>query len=99
MPSSPDQAAFRSWRIQILAASTTNPALRTRIEESTRNARKSLQEAIEIVKTRLPVGTKFDERIYTVLLFNAFYFYNDLLGEDGVTDEDYRDLLRDLLTR
>lgn len=99
MPSSPEQMAFRAWRVQILAASTTNQALRTRIEESTRRARKALQEAIDVVKTRLPDGTKFDDRVYTVLLFNAFYFYNDLLGEDGVTDEEYRTLLRDLLTR
>lgn len=99
MPRNPDQMAFRAWRIQILAASTTNPALRARIEESTRNARKTLQEAIGVIKTRLPADTKFDDRIYTVLLFNTFYFYNDLLGEDGVSDEDYRQLLRDLLTR
>ena len=99
MPRNPEQMAFRSWRIQILAASTTNPALRARIEESTRNARKTMQEAISDVKARLPDGSTFDDRIYTVLLFNTFYFYNDLLGEDGVTDEEFRTLLRDLLTR
>lgn len=99
MPTTADQLAFRAWRVQILAASTTNPALRARIEESTRNGRKVLEEAIASVKSRLPAGTKFDDRVYTILLFNTFFFFNDLLGEDGVSDEDYRNLLRDLLTR
>lgn len=99
MPSTTDQLVHREWRVQILAASTTNPALRKRIEESTRDGRKRLDEAIANVKARLPVGTKFDDRVYTILLFNTFFFFNDLLGEDGVTDEDYRNLLRDLLTR
>ncbi len=99
MPTSPDQLAFRAWRVQILAASTTNPALRARIEESTRNGRKVLEESIAGVKSRLPADTKFDDRVYTILLFNTFFIFNDLLGEDGVSDEDYRNLLRDLLTR
>ena len=99
MPTSPDHLAFRAWRVQILAASTTNPALRARIEESTRNGRKVLEESIAGVKSRLPADTKFDDRVYTILLFNTFFIFNDLLGEDGVSDEDYRNLLRDLLTR
>lgn len=99
MPTTADQLAFRAWRVQILAASTTNPALRARIEESTRNGRKLLEESIAGVKSRLPAGTKFDDRVYTILLFNTFFIFNDLLGEDGVSDEDYRNLLRDLLTR
>jgi AcrR family transcriptional regulator len=99
MPTTPDQLAFRAWRVQILAASTTNPALRARIEESTRNGRKVLEESIAHVKSRLPADTKFDDRVYTILLFNTFFIFNDLLGEDGVSDADYRNLLRDLLTR
>ena len=99
MPGSAEQLAFRTWRVQILAASTTNPALRTRIEETTRNVRKTLGEMIANVKSRLPAEAKFDDRVYTILLFNTFFVYNDLLGEDGVSDEDYRNLLRDLLTR
>jgi len=99
MPGSAEQLAFRTWRVQILAASTTNPALRTRIEETTRNVRKTLGEMIANVKSRLPADAKFDDRVYTILLFNTFFVYNDLLGEDGVSDEDYRNLLRDLLTR
>lgn len=99
MPTTADQSTLRAWRVQILAASTTNPALRARIEESTRNGRKVLEETIADVKSRLPAGSRFDDRVYTILLFNTFFIFNDLLGEDGVSDEDYRNLLRDLLTR
>lgn len=95
----PEQVIIRSQRIQILAASTTNHLLRARIEDSIRNARKSLQTAVATAKTRLPSGTRFDDSLFIILLFNTFLFYNDLLGEEGISDEDHRTLLRDLLTR
>jgi hypothetical protein len=48
---------------------------------------------------RLPEGQVFDERVIFVLIFNQLLYYNTLLGDEAVTDDEYLQFLRDKMTK
>ena len=51
------------------------------------------------VGQRLPAGTELDQEIFVVLIFNVNFQYNDLMGDDAVTNKQYAELLSRLIVR
>jgi hypothetical protein len=46
------------------------------------------------LKSRLPEGTLFDERVFTVMIVNQLLYYNTLLGDFSISDQDYYEFLK-----
>lgn len=85
-------------RSQVLAVAGTNPILRARLSESLNAKRKMLHTVLDDVEQRLPKGTTFNRDVITVLVFNVNWQYNDLMGENAVTNDQYVSLLRRLIS-
>lgn len=85
-------------RSQVLAVAGTNPILRSKLSESLNAKRKLLNTVLDDVSQRLPKGTKFNRDVITVLVFNVNWQYNDLMGENAVTNDQYLSLLRRLIS-
>lgn len=85
-------------RSQVLAVAGTNPILRARLSESLNAKRKMLNTVLDDVEQRLPKGTTFNRDVITVLVFNVNWQYNDLMGENAVTNDQYVSLLRRLIS-
>jgi hypothetical protein len=98
-PHGGDAAKEHSIRNQILAVASTNPALRTRLAESLRQKRQMLGNTLVQIDARLPDGVRLDHEVFTVLIFNLNWIYNDLMGDAGVSDSEYFELLRRLIVR
>ena len=86
-------------RSQVLAVAGTNPVLRARLAESLTAKRRMLATVLDDLAARLPAGVELDREVITVLVFNITWQYNDLLGDSGVTNEQYTALLRRLIAR
>ena len=94
----PSQAATSEealLRSQILAVATVNPLLRMRLSEIARSVWPKWELACEIVEQRLPPGENFDRRVVFTVLLNTNLFYNSLLGDHAVTDDEYREFMID----
>lgn len=86
-------------RSQVLAVAGTNPVLRARLAESLTAKRRMLATVLDDLAARLPAGVELDREVITVLVFNITWQYNDLLGDSGITNEQYTALLRRLIAR
>lgn len=84
-------------RSQVLAVAGTNPVLRVRLAESLTAKRRMLATVLDDLAARLPTGVELDREVITVLVFNITWHYNDLLGDSGITNEQYTALLRRLV--
>lgn len=80
-------------QLQILAVAATNPALEERLREIAQETFRSRVDLLRQLSARLPEGQTFDERVYTVIMVNHMLYYNTLLGEHAVTDDQYFDFL------
>ena len=58
-----------------------------------------LERVLDEIELRLPAGVKLDREIFTMLVFNQNFQYNDLMGDDAVTNEQYAALLRRLIVK
>lgn len=99
MPHSETSQKQHEIRSQVLAVAGTNPILRTRLSASMRARRAMLSTVLDELEHRLPAEVKLDRDIFTVLIFNVNFQYNDLMGDDAVTNEQYAALLRRLIVR
>lgn len=80
----------REFRLQVLATALENPQLRVRIKKITQEAHVWVASAIQRGKEKLPTEDQnFDPRIFTLLLFNTMYIFNDLLEAEPIADSDY----------
>jgi AcrR family transcriptional regulator len=86
-------------RLQILAVAATNPALETRLKTIAQARFKLLKEWSASTVARLPEGQVYDERIFFIVIVNQLLYYNTLLGDDAVTDEEYYQFLKDKVTK
>ena len=82
-------------RSQILAVATVNKALRDRLAEIAQAVWPRWVEACDIVDRRLAPGESFDRRVVFVVLMNSNLFYNSLLDDNGISDEEYRQFMID----
>jgi len=99
MPYSETSQKQHEIRSQVLAVAGINPILRTKLSSSLRARRLMLERVLDEIELRLPAGVKLDREIFTVLIFNQNFQYNDLMGDDAVTNEQYAALLRRLIVK
>ncbi len=86
-------------RLQILAVAVTNPVLESRLKDIVQARFKVLKDWSASLVARLPEGQVFDERVIFVLIVNQLLYYNTLLGDEAVTDDEYLQFLRDKMTK
>ena len=85
-------------RLQILAVSVTNKALRDRLEMISQEHFDLWNQGLEYVQSRMKKGQRMDGRVFTIMMLVQTMYYRTLLGDKGFTDEEYRQFLRDKLT-
>lgn len=99
MPSEAHTNPDLKLRLQILAVAATNPELEARLKSIAQTRLKQMKDWWEAVKSRLPEGQIFDDRILFILIVNQLLYYNTLLGDDAVTDEEHFRFLKDKATK
>lgn len=94
-PSEVERNPDSRLRLQILAVAATNPALEARLKDIAQTRFKVLKDFAAHLKSRLPEGQVFDERVVLIMIVNQLLYYNTLLGEHAVNDADYFAFLKD----
>jgi len=95
MPSKVTEREESLLRSQILAVATINPSLRDRLAAIAQRVYPRWVEACDIVDRRLAPGESFDRRVVFVVLMNSNLFYNSLLDDNAITDDEYRRFMID----
>lgn len=98
LPSQPQSMQNQELRMQILATSVNNAQLRQRIEAITKTVYSNWQQAVDEVEQKLPKGVRVDWRVVNIMLLVQNMYYRTLLGDEGFTDEEYRQFLKDKFT-
>lgn len=94
-PSEVEKNSDSRLRLQILAVAATNPTLEARMKDIAQARFKVLRDFAVHLKSRLPEGQVFDERVMLIMIVNQLLYYNTLLGEHAVNDADYYAFLKD----
>lgn len=84
-------------RLQILATAVTNNALRERLSQIARRHLVRWNECIDNVSARMTNDESMDSRVFTIMIAMQMAYYRYLLGDDGFTEEEYRQFLKDKL--
>jgi len=92
---SPENMRAQELRLQILAASTTNETLRMRLETCTQRLIEMWNEGLDNIESRMAPGENFDRRVFIMMLALQNPYYRALFGENGFTEDEYRQFLRD----
>lgn len=92
---SPENMRAQELRLQILAASTTNETLRMRLETCTQRLIEMWNEGLDDIESRMAPGENFDRRVFIMMLALQNPYYRALFGENGFTEDEYRQFLRD----
>lgn len=92
---SPENMRTQELRLQILAASTTNETLRMRLETCTQKLIEMWNEGLDDIESRMAPGENFDRRVFIMMLALQNPYYRALFGENGFTEDEYRQFLRD----
>ena len=82
-------------RITVTAAE--NFALRVQVEGIVREGMRRFESALEKLVDRMAPEEQFDPRIFSYLIVNLTWMYNDLRGDETITNEQYKAFLRKLL--
>jgi DNA-binding transcriptional regulator YbjK len=98
-PQSATAATDHSIRNQVMAVAAVNSELRRLLAESLQKKRQMLETIFDDLDSRLPSGQSIDREVFRVLVFNLNWLYNDLLGEYGVDNERYHELMKRLVVR
>lgn len=97
-PKSPDFRKAREFRLQVLATAIENPELRNQISEISTESHRWILDVIRRGKPKLPEADRhFDERIFSLLLFNTMYVFTDLVPESAIDDAEYSAFLTRLI--
>ena len=101
MPEDAVSQTRRNIRLQILATAVNNPRLQDRVARSTRRFHAGVQRAVEIIRQQTGEQNPLDPRIYALMLlmFNTMFVSNDMLGDDRITDAEYRSFLGHFFAR
>lgn len=99
LPSPTDEViqASSEIRIQILAVSVNNEALRERLCIVSQSQLAKWEHSVGVALERLPISERFDPRVFTMNLVMQMAYYRKLLGPVGFSEQEYREYLRDLL--
>jgi AcrR family transcriptional regulator len=76
MPSEAKNNPDITMRLQILAVAATNPILENRLKEIAQHRYKNIIDLAAQLKSRLPEGTAFDERVFTIMIANQLLYYS-----------------------
>jgi AcrR family transcriptional regulator len=98
MPSEVSEWSVPRLRLQILAVAANNRILEDRLKSIAQRRYAAMLELAEVLKSRLPEGTVFDERVFTIMIVNQLLYYNTLLGDLAVSDSEYYDFLKSKAT-
>lgn len=97
-PHADDFKRARELRLQVLATAVQNDALRARISETTTESHLWMKGIIARCRQKLPEADRqFDERIFTVLLFNTMFVFTDLVPNASPDDDEYAQFLVNLI--
>ena len=94
-PSEIDKNPDSRLRLQILAVAATNPVLEARMKDIAQQRFRVMKDFAASLKSRLPEGQVFDERVMLIMIVNQLLYYNTLLGEFATTDDEYYTFLKD----
>jgi AcrR family transcriptional regulator len=97
-PSEVHEWSVPRLRLQILAVAANNRILEDRLKSIAQRRYAAMLELAEVLKSRLPEGTVFDERVFTIMIVNQLLYYNTLLGDLAVSDSEYYDFLKSKAT-
>ena len=86
-------------RLQILAVAATNPVLEARLKDIAQHRYKMMKDFVTVLKSRLVEGQTFDDRVMLIMIVNQLLYYNTLLGEHAVTDDEYVAFLTDKVSK
>jgi len=93
--SKPQAMLVQEIRLQILATSVKNVALRERIEDISRDMYQRWESGLDYIESKLEPGLEIDRRVFTIMLIVQMMYYRTLLGDIGFSDDEYRDFVRD----
>lgn len=96
-PIAPNAMGFQEIRLQILATSVKNHALRERIENTSRDMHARWEFGLDYVESKLEPGLRIDRRVFTIMLLVQLMYYRTLLGDVGFTVDEYRAFVREKL--
>jgi AcrR family transcriptional regulator len=97
-PRSADFKKAREFRLQVLAAAIENLELRARIVKTSTESYHWISDVIRRGKDKLPEADRnFDDRIFTLLLFNTMFVFTDLVPDSAPDDATYADFLAGLI--
>ena len=96
-PIAPNAMGYQEIRLQILATSVKNPALRERIENISRDMHARWESGLDYVESKLEPGLRIDRRVFTIMLLVQTMYYRTLLGDVGFTVDEYRAFVREKL--
>jgi AcrR family transcriptional regulator len=96
-PIAPNAMGFQEIRLQILATSVKNHALRERIENTSRDMHARWESGLDYVESKLEPGLRIDRRVFTIMLLVQLMYYRTLLGDVGFTVDEYRAFVREKL--
>lgn len=82
---------------RIYVAAVENLALRLAVREVASQLIPEFESIITAISERFPEGHRFDPRIFTIYVLRHNAIIDDILGDDGLSNDDYREFLRDLL--
>jgi AcrR family transcriptional regulator len=97
-PSNPVFRKAREFRLQVLATAVESPILRKRVSEITTQSHQWTLNTIRRGKSKLPMQDRnFDERIFSLLLFNTMYVFADFVEGASISEEEYSKFLVHLI--
>ena len=96
-PIAPNAMGYQEIRLQILATSVKNHALRERIENTSRDMHARWESGLDYVESKLEPGLRIDRRVFTIMLLVQTMYYRTLLGDVGFTVDEYRAFVREKL--
>ena len=96
-PIAPNAMGYQEIRLQILATSVKNDALRERIENTSRDMHARWESGLDYVESKLEPGLRIDRRVFTIMLLVQTMYYRTLLGDVGFTVDEYRAFVREKL--
>ena len=97
-PKQNEYRKIREFRLQVLAVAIENEELGERIRKITSDAYEWTNDAIQRGREKLPADdSNFDERIFSLLLFNVMYVFTDLVSTEDINDVEYSRFIVDLV--
>ena len=84
----------RDFRLQMLATALENEELHQRIKKATNEVHAWTLKTIEVARKKLPIEDQgFDGRFISVIMFNMMFVFYDLLDNDKISADKYREML------